>query len=228
MKCRNCGGELYSAGEICPSCEKLSDSRKLLPPEQRAFREAGHAVMSYLIRKGFTEKYVPVDRSLILPAFEQVAIEGDSAPWAKITFGLGSFVTVAQVLLAGYAAEKIKLAIHEEPDPDRSVLVFIARGLLGGYLSEYNDDTPYPEHYKRSLEWLKEILGYVEDRLQLYWESVEALAEALLHFKVLSEAQAFQIIEQKIPESAKIRASIFTSRTIEENLSEVIKNRTGH
>src|SRR4051794_26137694 len=35
------------------------------PPEVEAYREAGHYVMAYLIRKGFTDHDVPIDRSLI-------------------------------------------------------------------------------------------------------------------------------------------------------------------
>lgn len=218
MKCQKCDAKLFSAREICPNCERLIHSSKSLPLEHRAYREAGHAVMSYLIRKGFIEKYVPVDRSLILPEFQQIAIEGESAPWAKTTFGLGSLVTVPQVLLGGYAAERIRYAINEEVAPNRSVLVDIAHELLGGYLSEYNEGIPYRKLDKRSWEWVKELLDYVEERLRVYWGGVVALAEALLQDKVLTEAQAFQIIEQKIPEEAKKRAREFANRTADENL----------
>jgi hypothetical protein len=190
--------------------------------EHRAYQEAGHAVMSYLIRKGFTDKYVPVDRSLILPEFKQVTIEGESANWAETTFGLGSLVTVPQVLLAGYTAVRIKYNVTEDISPEKSTLIERAWDLLGGYIEEYGTDNP-AERDKQATKWLNEMYDYVEEKLRAHWVSVNALANALLQQKTLSEGEAFEIIEQDIPEDLKAKAKVFARRTIEENLAEVWK-----
>lgn len=234
MKCLKCDYETFrSLGEqdICPNCGYGSKHYRPLQvimandsPELCAYREAGHAVMSYLIRKGFTDKYVPIGRSLILPAFEQVAIESESANWAEITHGLGSLVTVPQVLLAGYVALQIKYNIHEEISLRDSPLVKRAWHLLGAYLEEYGEDNPSARD-ERATEWLQEIAGYVEEKLRAHWVSVEALATALLEFKVLAEDKAFEIIEKDIPKDARAQANIIAGRTIEENLAAIRKER---
>src|SRR5215216_5383424 len=82
--------------------------------EKRAYRESGHAVMSFLISKGFTDKYIPVGRDGILPEFKQVTIEAESTDWAETTTNLGSLMTVPQVLIAGHMAESIKYNSVEE------------------------------------------------------------------------------------------------------------------
>jgi len=156
--------------------------------------------MSYLIRKGFTEKFTPVDRSLILPEFKQVTTEGESVNWAEITFGLGSLMTVPQVLLAGHTAVRIKYNVIEE----------------------YGTDNP-TERDNQATKWLKEIYDYVEEKLRMHWVSVNALANALLQQKTLSEREAFEIIERDIPEDLKAKAKVFASRTIEENLADFRK-----
>jgi len=154
--------------------------------------------MSYLIRKGFADKHLSIDRSLILPEFEKVAIVGESADWAKTTFGLGSLLAASQVLLAGYAAVRIKYNLVEEISPHKPKLVEQAWHLLGGYIEEYSGDD-LTERDERATEWLKEFYEYVEERLRIHWISVEALATALLQSKVLPEAKAFGIIEKNIP-----------------------------
>jgi hypothetical protein len=204
MKCLKCGHATFRAlGEqdICPNCGYGSKHHRLLQAilardalEVRAWREAGHAVMSFLIRQGFTDKYVPLDRSLILPAFKTVAIEGASADWAELTVSLGSLVTVAQVLLAGYVVQQIKYNVDEELSPQDSTLVQRARHLLGAYLEEYGDDNPSARD-QHAAGWLAEIADYVKEQLLAHWVSVEALAQALLEFKVLSEDKVCEIIE---------------------------------
>jgi hypothetical protein len=210
MKCPMCENTTYQSlggKHICPDCGYNSDSYRppqkvtLIPDtlEYSAYRESGHAVMSYLIRKGFTDKYVPIDQSLILPAFERVAIESESANWAQLTFGLGSLVAVSQVLLAGYAAQRIRLNLHEAISLRHAPLIESAWHFLGGYLEEYSETDPSVRD-QRATEWLAEMFTYVESTLRAHWVSVEALVAALLRFKSLSEAQAVEIIEKDIPE----------------------------
>ncbi len=242
MKCLRCGEELYRAKEICLSCRKLENSYRSVSTDRRAYREAGHAVMSYLVRNGFTDKYVPLVRSGILPAFEKVAIEGESANWAKRTPGLGSLITVPQVLLAGYLAEAIKYGNHEAVSPrtglkallaalipdnflgykavtGSSLLVDMAHKLLGGYLSEY--DYLYPD--ARSSEWLQEMMAFVEETLRKYWVSVESLATALLQVKTLSEEQSFVIIRTHISDEDAAMAQTVADQTVEEKLAKIFK-----
>lgn len=208
MECPKCGYKtfrFFGRKDGCPNFGYGSKHFEALQaiiaqdsPEARAYREAGHTVMSYLIRKGLTDQYVPRDRSLILPAFETVAIEGKSANWAELTYGLGSLVTVTQVLLAGYIVLQIKYTIHEEISPQSSPLVQRAWRLLGAYLEEYGTDNPSIRD-QRATKWLPQIAAYVEEQLRTHWVSVDALAKALLKFKALSEEQAFEVIEINIP-----------------------------
>jgi hypothetical protein len=58
--------------------------------------------------------------------------------------------------------------------------------------------------------------------LRSYWASVEALANALLQEKTLTEGRAFEIIEKEIPEKAKARAKAFTARDPQEVLLETV------
>jgi hypothetical protein len=84
------------------------------PLEDIIYREAGHSVMAYLLLKSFTRKYVPFDRSLILPPFEKVSIILPFKIWGKLTGSLGGLITVPQVLIAGYLAPKfIRAAMSE-------------------------------------------------------------------------------------------------------------------
>ena len=224
VKCPQCGAETYRAiggTNICPRCgfgsshdapylEALAHSahaflalgrepdtdplkvRKIESPERRAYREAGHAVMSYLLRQGFANQFVPIGRSLMLPAFRQVSIVGQSGNWAETTFSLGSFITVPQVLIAGPVAEHIQYKIQDETLLRTSKQMSRAWGLLEGYYEEYRGDrTGIPV-------LLTDMIHYVDELLREHWASVEALAQALLQKKLLSEAEAFAVIEKEI------------------------------
>ena len=113
-----------------------------ISPEHRAYREAGHVVMSYLLLKGFANKYVPISKDDILTEFSEVTIKHDSVNWKEITSNLGSMMTVPQVLLAGYAAEKTKFDFVEEISSQDSKLVESAWSLLDGYVDEYYGNPP--------------------------------------------------------------------------------------
>ena len=116
-------------------------SKQADPLEKLAYQEAGHATMSYLIRRGFVKKYVPVDRSLILPTFTRISIEGQSADWGKLTPGLGSLMTVSQVLLAGALAKEIKFHPYQGSSLDTDgPSSKRALHLISSYIEEYGGD----------------------------------------------------------------------------------------
>jgi hypothetical protein len=203
MKCPGCGTETYASiggRDICPNCGYGSQHYSPPIPENRAYREAGHAVMSYLIREGYTDKFLPLDRSLMLPAFSCVAIEGESADWSKLTFSLGSLITVSQVLLAGCLAERIKGATGDIQPPHDVPLVKQASHLIGSYIEEYGgDELSFTERDRQADEMLGEMLAYVNEIIHTYWDAVEALASALQENKRLTEAGAFEVIKEALP-----------------------------
>ena len=214
--------------------------------EPRAYREAGHATMSYLIRNGFIENYVPLyDRWLILPEFSAVSIEGPSADWNKPTFSLGSLLPSVQVELAGHVAEQIKFdssldtgfsramlvvagyfddqksigkAIQNphlppDPPPARPYMPLVLNAFHGieGTVEQYMPESSmdYDERTRRSVQIFQDMYPYLVDRLRLHWPAVEALAQALLQHKTLSEAEAFQVLEPAISDEAKAEAQAF-------------------
>jgi len=170
-----------------------------------AYREAGYAVLSYLIRHGFTTKYVPIGRLDCLPPFEQVTIEGESPDWTKVTSNLCSLVTVPQVLLAGYVAETIKHDILEDISPRKSKLIEEAESWLGAYVDEYYTGD-FIKRRRDTKNLLMKIFGYVKETIQTHWASVDTLANALVQQKTLSEEKAFELIERDIPDDFKMKA----------------------
>jgi hypothetical protein len=188
-------------------------------PEQRAYREAGHAVMSYLIRGGFTDQHIPIDRSLILPPFKRVAIEGTSGDWGEITPGLGSLITAPQVLIAGVAVDQIQGRPVNLEMLRSSPQVEKAFDLLGSYIEEYGEENGR-ERDRQAWEWLGEMYVYVVEMLQIYWSCVEALAKALLEYKGLSEARAFEVIEKAIHPEVRNQAAA----RVEKSKAELTQN----
>lgn len=194
--------------------------------------------MSYLIRNGFTDEFVSLDRTDIVPPFERVSIEGVSASWAKITFGLGSLLAVPQVLLAGYLAERMKFAVDIDASPQTGftawitdlipkratgslILVGIARELVDGYLGEY--DYLYPN--VRASDWLEEMMAYGEEVLRKHWVSVESLATALLQFNTLSEVQVAEIIQSHLSAEEAAKARALMEQTVEEKLMRMLQSQ---
>ncbi len=198
--------------------------QQFISPEHRAYREAGHVVMSYLLLKGFTNKYVPISRDGILTEFTKVTIEGENTDWTKTTSNLGSLMTMPQVLLAGYAAEKIKFDIVEDVSSQDPKLLESAWSLLDTYIDEYYETNNPNERHKLTESFLSEVYAYVEENLRLHWASVDQLADLLLEQKSVSKEEAFEIVEEGIPEDLKIKAKSELSRTTTEKLREVLKS----
>jgi len=190
-----------------PSMSPQSDSL-----EYRAYREAGHAVMWYLIIKTgladdlFAAPIQAPDRKNLLAEFQNVTIVDKGTDWGNFTFSLRSLLTTPLVLLAGNASEKIKFNINEDITHRTSSLTSLAHLLIGSHIEEYEQDD-----YRSATEEMKEGLELVERELRTNWAAVEMLARALLRFKTLSKKNVFLVIEKYLSDEAKARA-----RTISE------------
>ncbi len=176
--------------------------------ERLAYRQAGHAVMSGLIRQGYIWKD-GVDRSGTLYAWKKVTIVGEvpSQAWERIRSGsLASLPNTAYVLLAGYVAQRIKYGEQNNDLFLDNPLVKTAKWYLYRYLDEYAGDTqadyvriPESKRENDATEWLSKAFEDVNHYLQNYWLSVETLVNALLHHKTLSDTQVFEILEKTLP-----------------------------
>jgi hypothetical protein len=153
-----------------------------------AYREAGHATMYCLLSKGIAAKYVPISRSDMLPVVEEVSIIESGNRWGGFTGNLGSLVPSAQVLLAGYIAQRIKfpntLSHHDHPLIAKPQSLLRAEDLVTSYLSGYTDFT-VSELAEDINEWLENLTQYVEQQLLDNWSTVEKLAENLLKQKTI-------------------------------------------
>ena len=170
-----------------------------------AYRESGAAVMSYLVRFGFTDRFAPWGgRKDIIPHWHSISLNEDNPEWDEITASLGTFYTAAQFLCACYIAPKIANSdigiVVDISDPSLSK----ARSLI----EAINDDAP------RSLEERKklidaefyEVFEYTRNYLLQYWKLVDVLAQELLKQKKISEEDAVFIIESLIEERDKRKA----------------------
>src|SRR5437016_5639553 len=131
--------------------------------------------MNFLIRKNLANE-------LLKPAYGYVSIKMPSPNWAQTTSDLISLPAAAQVLLAGYAVEKLKYE-----DVWSAVLLTGAQDILAGYISEYDETISSAELRKFKSEHTEKILTYVTIILQNYWKVVEAIANALIQYNTLSE-----------------------------------------
>jgi hypothetical protein len=172
--------------------------------EHRAFREAGHAVMSCLIRTGSTDRFVPFDRSLILAPFQLITLESPKASWDELTGSLGSLIATAQVLSAGYLAERIQYQLVDSTFPPQDSAVQTALHLIGAYIEHFGGDSmTMTQRDIQALQLFRDLFDYVEERLHSFWTCVDILAKQLLDAKILSEADVFATIEQHRPADKK-------------------------
>ena len=188
------------------------------PAIEVAYQQSGHAVMSYIIRCGLTlnNEWLPLDSSLVLPAFSELSIEKASTEWNKITFSLGSLVTVPQVLLAGVLAQQIFTNSLTEMPPADDQLVKEAQDLLHGYLDEYSsDDVSYEQMELKSVEWSGRIFENVKAHMHVFWPAVSALATSLAEHKTLTENEAFKVIEGTLTPEQLARAENMKRRNRE-------------
>ena len=183
--------------------------------------------MSYLIRQGFVDRFVPVDRSRILAGFEFVSIEKQRVDWARRTPGLGSLMTVPQVLLAGDLAVQLRFhpgkPLEANPDTPSGKK---ALHLIAAYIEEYGgDQMSLTKRDEIAHKLYLDMHGHVVETMRIFWSSVAALADALAAEKTLSEARAFQIIEAVIPEERRARARTFVQRDPRAAMREMLDKR---
>jgi hypothetical protein len=183
--------------------------------DRRAYREAGHACMSFLIRHGYILQYLPRDLSLVLNEFTSLSLDGPAVDWDKLTFSLGSLMSVPQVLLAGYLAERRQFELQRLNEYDlTSPLAKKSLHLITSYVEEYGgEEMSFKLRDEKALEIFKLVFAYVAQNLETFWPSVQALAAALLDRRTLSQAQAFEIILRAIPAGAQLQAREYMART---------------
>lgn len=186
----------------------MTSSQESTSLEQRAYRQAGHATMAFLILKAgsaddwFMMPIASEDRPLLLAEFEQVTIENQPHDWGDLTFSLRSLITASIVLLAGFASERIRYIIDEKISPHSSKLSESAWHLLGSYVEESGEDNLWRRDEKAT-ELMLELYNWVDKELRQHWAAVEALVHTLLKEKTLTKHRAFAIIETNLPEATK-------------------------
>jgi hypothetical protein len=157
--------------------------------------------MSFLILKAgladdlFLMPIASGDHASMLSEFKSITIEGEDADWGKLTSSLRSLITTSLVLLAGHASERIKYGVSGEISPHSSTLAEKAWHLLGSYFEEYGEKD-WEERHRQATRELEELFELADKELRARWASVDALANALLQSKTLSEGEAFQIVER--------------------------------
>ena len=160
--------------------------------EHLAYHEAGHAVMSYLLREGHTNKQtIPLDE------FEKVAIQGEMQDWGKTTVSLDSWISAAQALLAGHISEKIKYGgLDDVLYGDSAQDLSAAKHLIASFIEEMTRDSEAVR--KQTPKSLELHATLAETGLRCHWLAVEALAQALLKRKILTGKKAVKIIKVAI------------------------------
>jgi hypothetical protein len=166
--------------------------------ELHAYAEAGHAVMSYLLKQGQATEFVPLSRSDMLPPFPGVKLTPHGAEWGRLTANLGSMMTTAQVVLAGWVVLNEKFEADKILDL-KSPLVQGALYKMTAYAEEYVSDDDFEKRDRAAMNWLNEMHATVRKHIQASWSAVESLAQQLIRDpRDLSEAEAFAVIDAAI------------------------------
>lgn len=183
--------------------------------QQHAYCEAGHAVMSYLVR------YMGVANSLfrfpvqkedqlhLAVSFEMLSLE-NKYNWQKQTHSLRDFTIIPLILLAGTIAEQ-NIVNPDEKKLDLSLpLVQDALNLCAGYFYEYNEDLSEGDAQGYALQSLLMISEVAATQMIAYWDAVDRVAKSLIENKTLSERQVFGIVNniQPVP-PPKIEIAVF-------------------
>jgi hypothetical protein len=164
------------------------------PLNRRAYRAAGHHLMDYLLRHGRATKYLPMDRTRMLPERPHITVNGEGTNWAERTTATGSLLTVPQVLLAGYVAEHWKFtpteAIFAAPAP----MVERAQRLLTAYSEQYRSGDAPGSADSKAEALLRALQPYVAGLVRKRWRAVTAVAEALIRQRTLSLDEADELV----------------------------------
>ena len=146
--------------------------------------------MYCLLSRGIATKYVPYSRSDMLASVETVSIIELHNRWASLTANLGSMITSAQVLLAGYVAQRIRfpdtLSHHDHPLVAKPKSLLWAEHNVSAYLDEYARDLSVSENAKATSEMVEQLTQYVEQQLIDNWTIVEKLANNLIEHNTIS------------------------------------------
>jgi hypothetical protein len=164
------------------------------PLDRRAYRAAGHHLMDYLLRHGRATKYLPMDRTRMLPERRHITINGEGTNWAEHTTATGSLLTVPQVLLAGYVAERRKFSPAEAAFGAPSPLVERARGLLRAYGEQYGSSDAPGGAESKAEDRLKALQPYIAKLVRKRWRAVTAVAEALMRQRTLELDEADELV----------------------------------
>lgn len=163
--------------------------------EEHSHYEAGQAVMYYLLDSGKALDFVPLDRSIMQPPFPGVRAEPHGMEWGALTGNLGSMLTGAQVLLAGWIAQHEQPGSTRDLDP-KAIRVRRARHLLTAYAEEYVSDDDLALRDRAAGEWLAQMHETVRGHIHAAWPAVVALAGAIrAGSETLDKARAYALIK---------------------------------
>ncbi len=178
-----------------PASPLHSSSEPLL---RQAYRAAGHLLMDYLLRRGVAAKYVPMDRSLMLPERTSITLNGAGTNWGESTTAVGSWLTVPQVLLAGYAAERLQFGQGDLTLQAGSPVVDKALHLLKAYLDHYRGEDDLSARDAHAQENLVNMHAYAARFVRRHWAVVDVVAEALLRQRTLDRRAADELVRRAL------------------------------
>ena len=183
----------------------MSDQPNRQELEGRAYREAGHVVIAYLVVKAGAAEHLfalpiePGDRSWLVPDFDTVDLQSELSSTERPSPSLRSLLTTPLFLMGGIAAERIRQGVPAEAPHKESRALGRARGMLASYAEEFQASDPVASMNTM----FTDLYQLTERELRSNWNSVQAVAEALLDQLRLSKATAFELVEANLPESTK-------------------------
>ncbi len=172
--------------------------------QRQAYRAAGHLLMDYLLRRGTAGKYLPMDRSQMLPERRSITVNGAGTHWDEITSALGSWMTVPQVLLAGYVSERLKFHNGDITLQSDAPLVEKSRQLLAAYLDHYGEGANRSVRDANVEANLVDMHAYAARFVRWHWAAIESLAAALVRQRTLDRHTADDLVRR-----ALLRRSVF-------------------
>lgn len=178
--------------------------------KRRAYRQAGHAVASCLIRTKGMVGVPPEDYPQLVSSFDYVTIEGQGPDWGKSQPAWRNLVSTMVVLLTGYVAERIglfsqdrllswnRLLIESWSSPLIKQCLELARRRLE--IPSHQDDAENTEQpssptERRAKEYVTSVFGLAANLCRSHSWYIDRVADALLRKKTLSQEEVFDIIE---------------------------------
>lgn len=167
-----------------------------------AYREAGCAVASCLIRiKGMAD-LPPEDYPHLVPSFSYVTIEGQGPDWGKTRPEWRNLTCAVLILLVGYAAEQSVSPSSDGDEPCwdsplvRQSLELARQRVALAYPTSASPGQPVSPHIEQNARaYLIFMLDFATRLCRSYSWYIDRVAEALLRSKTLTEKQVFDIIQ---------------------------------